>query len=174
MRRRVLVIAAAGTAAAAGGGALWQWQSRTDPASAASPSLWALQFDRPDGTALAMSTLRGRPLLLNFWATWCPPCVRELPLIDQFQREQRARGWQVLGLAVDQRAPVLAFLKRQPVSFDVGLAGLEGTDLARSLGNTGGGLPFTIAFDRRGRIIERKLGALMPEDLARWAATTAA
>ena len=171
MRRRTLVIAGAGAAAAAAGSVLWQWQMRTGPASAA---LWGLQFDRPDGPALAMTAFRGRPLLLNFWATWCPPCVKELPLIDQFQREQRARGWQVVGLAVDQRAPVLAFLLRQPVGFDVGLAGLEGTDLARSLGNAGGGLPFTIAFDRRGRVIERKLGTLRPEDLARWAAATAA
>ena len=167
MKRRALVIAAAGAAAATAGGALWQWQGRSDPASAA---LWGLQFDRPDGSALAMATFRGRPLLLNFWATWCPPCVKELPLIDQFQREQRARGWQVVGLAVDQRAPVLTFLQKQPVAFDVGLAGLEGTDLARSLGNAGGGLPFTIAFDRRGGVIERKLGTLKPEDLARWAA----
>lgn len=174
MRRRALMLATAGVAAAAGGGALWQWQSRSDRASAAPPSLWALQFDRPDGTALTMAAFRGRPLLLNFWATWCPPCVKELPLIDQFQREQRARGWQVVGLAVDQRAPVLAFLQRQPVGFEVGMAGLEGTDLARSLGNAGGGLPFTIAFDRRGGVIERKLGTLTPADLARWAAATAA
>jgi len=124
-----------------------------------------------------MAAFRGRPLLLNFWATWCPPCVKELPLIDQFQREQRERldprgaagkGWQVVGLAVDQRAPVLGFLLRQPVSFDVGLAGLEGIDLARTLGNTGGGLPFTIALDRQGGIIQRKLGSLQPDDLARW------
>ena len=174
MKRRALMLAAAGAAAAAGGGALWQWRARSDTPSAALPSLWTLQFDRPDGTALAMAAFRGRPLLLNFWATWCPPCVKELPLIDQFQREQRTRGWQVVGLAVDQRAPVLAFLQRQPVGFEVGLAGLGGTELARSLGNAGGGLPFTIAFDRHGGLIERKLGTLKPEDLARWAAATAA
>ena len=167
MKRRALVIAAAGVASAAGGGALWQWQTRGDPSSAA---LWGLKFDRPDGSPLAMAAFRGRPLLLNFWATWCPPCVKELPLIDQFQREQRGRGWNVVGLAVDQRAPVLTFLQRSPVAFDVGLAGLQGTELARSLGNTGGGLPFTIAFDQRGGVIERRLGALKAEDLTRWAA----
>lgn len=171
MKRRVLMLGGAGAAAAVVGAGLWQWQGRADPAAAA---LWALRFERPDGAPLVMAAFRGRPLLLNFWATWCPPCVKELPLIDQFQREQRARGWQVVGLAVDQRAPVLAFLQKQPVGFDVGLAGLDGTDLARSLGNAGGGLPFTIAFDRRGGVIERKLGTLKPEDLARWAAATAA
>ena len=169
MNRRVLMLGGAGAAAAVVGAGLWQWRSRPDPAAAA---LWALRFERPDGAPLVMAAFRGRPLLLNFWATWCPPCVKELPMIDQFQRDQRGpagKGWQVVGLAVDQRAPVLAFLQRQPVSFDVGLAGLQGIDLARTLGNTGGGLPFTIALDRHGGIIQRKLGSLQAEDLARWA-----
>ena len=74
-----------------------------------------------------------------------------------------------VGLAVDRRAPVLAFLQHQPVGFDLGLAGLEGIALARSLGNAGGGLPFTIALNKRGGVIERKLGALAPADLSRWA-----
>ncbi len=171
MNRRALMLGGAGAAAGVVGAGLWQWQGRTDPAAAA---IWALRFERPDGSPLVMTAFRGRPLLLNFWATWCPPCVKELPLIDQFQREQRGpagTGWQVVGLAVDQRAPVLAFLQRQPVSFDVGLAGLEGIDLARTLGNSGGGLPFTIALDRHGGIIQRKLGSLQAADLARWART---
>ena len=166
MKRRALVIGGAGAAAAVAGVALWQWQGRVDPAAEA---IWALRFERPDGRPLDMAAFRGRPLLLNFWATWCPPCVKELPLIDQFQREQRERGWQVVGLAVDRRAPVLAFLQQQPVGFDVGLAGLEGIALARALGNAGGGLPFTIVLNKRGGVIERKLGALAPADLARWA-----
>ncbi len=169
MKRRTLMLGGAGATAAVVGGGLWQWQSSTDPAAAA---IFALRFERPDGAPLVMSAFRGRPLLLNFWATWCPPCVKELPMIDQFQRDQRGpagKGWQVVGLAVDQRAPVLTFLQRQPVSFDVGMAGLEGIDLARTLGNTGGGLPFTIALGHRGNIIERKLGSLQPDDLARWA-----
>ncbi len=172
MNRRALMLGGAGAAAAAVGAGLWQWQGRTDPAAAA---IFALRFERPDGAPLVMSTFRGRPLLLNFWATWCPPCIKELPLIDQFQRDQRGKGapagkgWQVVGLAVDQRAPVLAFLQRQPVSFDVGMAGLEGIDLARTLGNSGGGLPFTIALGRQGNIIQRKLGSLQPGDLSRWA-----
>ena len=163
------MLGGAGAAAALVGAGLWQWQGRTDPAAAA---IWALRFERPDGTPLVMAAFRGRPLLLNFWATWCPPCVKELPLIDQFQRDQQAQGgqgWQVVGLAVDQRAPVIELLQRQPVSFDVGLAGLEGIDLARALGNTGGGLPFTIALNRRGGVIQRKLGSLQAADLTRWA-----
>ncbi len=165
MNRRTLMLGGAGGVAAVVGAGLWQWQGRIDPAAAA---IWALRFERPDGSPLAMAAFRGRPLLLNFWATWCPPCVKELPMIDAFAREMRPRGWQVLGLAVDQRAPVMAFVQQRPVSFDVALAGLDGIDLARSLGNTGGGLPFTIIFGADGNVRERKLGALQPDDLARW------
>ncbi len=115
-----------------------------------------------------MAALRGRPLLLNFWATWCPPCVAELPLLDQFQRDQPANGWRVAGLAVDNLVPVTAFLAKRPVSFAVGLAGMDGIELARTLGNTGGALPFTVIFDRHGQLVQRKLGAIEPRDLKRW------
>ena len=82
-----------------------------------------------------MATLRGQPLVLNFWATWCPPCVKEMPEIDRFQREFAARGWQVLGLAVDRPQPVREFLARTPVGYTIAMAGLEGTELSRQLGN---------------------------------------
>ncbi|MBC7717365.1 MAG: TlpA family protein disulfide reductase, partial [Pseudorhodobacter sp.] len=81
-----------------------------------------------------MADLRGKPLLLNFWATWCPPCVKEMPLLDAFYQTHRARGWQVVGLAVDSPTPVRAFLERVPVSFPIGLAGMEGSELSRALG----------------------------------------
>jgi thiol-disulfide isomerase/thioredoxin len=166
-RRRALLYA--GVAAAAGatgiGTALWR-QQRAD-ASAADP-IWAQRFERPEGGELAMSAYRKQPLLLNFWATWCPPCVGELPLLDRFQRAQAPRGWQVIGLAIDQRAPVLAFLQKHPIGFPVGLAGIDGIDLARRLGNAGGALPFTVVFDRGGRIAHRKLGVIEPTDLQAW------
>ena len=109
--------------------------------------------------------MQGRPLLLNFWATWCPPCVQELPELAQFQREFRAQGWQVLGLAVDSPTPVREFLKKLPLDFDIGMAGLTGTELARKLGNTQGGLPFSVAFGVDGEVIWRKLGSTNLEEL---------
>jgi thiol-disulfide isomerase/thioredoxin len=115
-----------------------------------------------------LADLKGQPLILNFWATWCAPCVKEMPLLDGFYREHRARGWQVVGLAVDSPTPVREFLGKLPVSFPIGLAGLNGVELSRSLGNPSGALPFSVLFDRGGRAVVRKLGLLKPADLADW------
>jgi thiol-disulfide isomerase/thioredoxin len=130
-----------------------------------------MQFKQPDGGGLRLSEFRGQPLLLNFWATWCPPCVREMPLLDRLHREQPAQGLRVVGLAVDNLVPVVDFLKQRPMSFPIGLAGLEGVELSRVLGNRTGALPFSILFDRRGSAIDRKLGALSEEDLLSWVKT---
>jgi thiol-disulfide isomerase/thioredoxin len=107
---------------------------------------------------------------MNFWATWCPPCVKEMPLLDQFHRQHRAAGWQVVGLAVDGPTPVRQFLARVPVGFAIGLAGFDGTELSRRLGNERGALPFTVVFGKEGRVLHRKLGEVTPEELATWAA----
>ena len=183
MNRRVMLVGAAVAAGAAGVG-VGMWRSRTrsvavadsaaQPTAAvadASADIWSLRFDTPAGAALQLASLRGQPLLLNFWATWCPPCVSEMPLLDRFYGEQQARGWQVVGLAVDNLEPVRGFLAKHPVAYPIALAGVEGVGLSRSLGNSSGALPFTIVFDRTGKVAQRKLGTIDPEDLTRWVTT---
>lgn len=168
MRRRLVVLA--GTlAAAAGAGIAWWVPPRAAP-DAALARLWAQRFERPDGSELSMASLRGRPLVVNFWATWCPPCVKELPALDRFHREQAeqgADGWHVVALAIDSPAPVREFLAKLPLSMPVGLAGLGGTDLLRELGNTQGGLPFTVLIGADGRIAWRKAGETTLEEIRR-------
>ncbi len=171
--RRWLLAGAGATATLAGiGAALWQERSENKAAHADTAWLWGLSFPRPDGGELQMASLRGRPLVLNFWATWCPPCVKEMPEFDRFHREFSARGWQVLGLAVDSAGPVREFLARAPVGYTIGLAGFEGTEVSKRLGNEQGALPFTALVDAKGRVLQRRLGQTHFQELADWAGRT--
>ncbi len=171
MRRRTLVLGGAGLAAASAG---IGWQLlRQAAADDGTDALWSMRFPQPDGGELLMSKRRGRPLLLNFWATWCPPCVKEMPLLDRFQQRFGAQGMQVVGLAIDGPTPVREFLQRTPVGFAIGLAGFDGTELSRTLGNTQGSLPFTAFFDAKGRLVQRKLGETSEAELAGWFAALA-
>ena len=167
MKRRMLLAAGVGAAAAAlGAGVAW-WRLRPGDAPLP-PGFWESRFERPEGGEFVLADFRGKPLALNFWATWCPPCVTELPLLDNFHREQGAAGWTVLALAVDSPTPVREFLRKRPLAMPVGLAGLDGVEFGRSLGNAQGGLPFTVVLDRRGEVRRRHLGALKEADIAAW------
>lgn len=186
LARRTALIGAAGLAAA-GAGAWWGWRRQSSmpgasqvateaPGSADAnvgdplpAGFWDVHFDTPQGTPFNWAGLQGKPLLLNFWATWCPPCVKEMPELDRFHREFSASGWQVVGLAIDGPTPVKEFLAKVKVGFGVALAGFGGTELAQTLGNSAGGLPFTVLIDAQGRIRHRKMGATHFDELAAWA-----
>ena len=169
--RRGWVAAATGLAlAGVGAGLAWRTSDRASQAlSEAETGFWQQQFAQLDGATLAVESFRGKPLVLNFWATWCPPCVEELPLLNAFFMENKAKGWQILGLAVDQAAPVARFLQQNPLSFPVALAGFSGIETSRSLGNLSGGLPYTLVFSPSGNVLHRKMGKLTPNDLRAWA-----
>ncbi|WP_066252942.1 TlpA family protein disulfide reductase [Hydrogenophaga flava] len=170
MNRRTLLMAGLGAAAAAAGAGVAWWRLRPGPVlGEAENQFWASAFPHVAGAPVSMAGFRGRPLLVNFWATWCPPCVEELPLINTFYKEHSAQGWQVLGLAVDQAAPVSRFLTRLPLDFPVALAGFAGSDMARSLGNPSGALPFSVVFGVDGSVLHRKLGKVSAEELTQWA-----
>ena len=172
-QRRGLVGAALGSAAVAAAGAFW-WRSLGSEGAVATPStelaqFWVTPWVDPQGNALNVQQLQGKPLLINFWATWCPPCIEELPLINAFFQQNKANGWQVLGLAVDRVDMVQKFLRQNPVDFPIAMAGLGGSELGRTLGNLSGGLPFTVVVDSAGAIAQRKLGRVTPENLQQWA-----
>ncbi|MDQ3060972.1 MAG: TlpA family protein disulfide reductase [Pseudomonadota bacterium] len=175
-RRHFLYGGVAAAASLSGLGSAW-WDARQrggDPVSPvssaeAAESFWRLSFETPDGKMLPMSSFRGKRLLVNFWATWCPPCVEELPLLDYFYQENRDRNWQLLGLAVDQPGAVRTWLSTRPLHFPVGMAGLSGTGLSKALGNAAGSLPFSVVFDRSGEVLHRRVGKVPPEDLGVWA-----
>ncbi len=187
-RRKIAMGGVAAAAGLAGVGAAW-WKFRphdlasgphADRAAASSvadadrgddavAAFWKSSFDTPEGAPLPMSSFRGKPLLVNFWATWCPPCIEELPLLNSFYQANKSKGWQLLGLAVDQPSAVRKWLQAKPLSFPVGMAGFGGTELSKSFGNLSGGLPFSVVLGASGQLLHRKTGKVTAEELALWA-----
>ena len=180
MRRRAAIALGSAAAIGIGAGATTAWwrgrveRAMPEPVSTRpSANLWTTAVVRPDGTPLSLDVFRGRPLLVNFWATWCVPCVTELPLLDRFHAAQRAaaNGWQVIALAVDSAANVQRFLAGLSLALPVGLLDAGAYDLPRRLGNASGGLPFSIVHDAAGRIALRHLGAVDQTLLDTWVAS---
>lgn len=171
-RRKLLYATAAGTAAVAGAGlALWRYRM-AEPVDGALAALWALEVELPTGEIYKLSMLRGKPLIVNFWATWCPPCVEEMPLLDVFYRQNKAKGWQMVGLAADNAKAVTKFLRQTPVLFPTPLAGLAGIELSRTLGNLSGALPFTVVINSQGAIALRHMGKLSGEQITNFTKIT--
>jgi thiol-disulfide isomerase/thioredoxin len=168
-RRGWLGAAAGFSLVGLGTGLAWRTSQRDlKVLSDAESSFWKQQFTQIDGLTVATSSFQGKPLVLNFWATWCPPCVEELPLLNNFYLENKGKSWQILGLAVDQLAPVKRFLSQSPLSYQVALAGFSGIDMTKSLGNMSGGLPFTVVFNSHGNVVHRKIGRLNASDMQAW------
>ncbi len=167
-RRHAVFAGVAAAAAFAGVGVAWRRHEVIAIPDASLEAFWSSEFDTPTGALLKMADFRNKPLVLNFWATWCPPCVEEMPLLDVFFRQNTSKGWQVIGLAIDQPSQVKRFLNQFPVAYPIALGGLQGSDWVRQLGNTQGGLPFTVVFDGTGKLKSQKLGKLSSEDLQAW------
>lgn len=167
-RRRWLLAAAAAGLGVAAGGAWRQYHRHSADAQGGAGELWALALPTAQGGVLRLADWRGRRVVINFWATWCPPCLEEMPLLDAFQRDQ-AGGLPVLGVAADRLAPVQRFLQRLPVQFPIGVLEAGGLDLTRRLGNDKGGLPFSLLMGTDGGIADVKIGQLSEGDLRQWA-----
>ena len=169
MKRRTLVLVGTGAAAAMLGAAVRWWRSEPQQASSdAVESLFAATLVDADGVAQSLAQWRGRPLVVNFWATWCPPCVEEMPDLQQVRDEFRAKGVEVIGLGIDSAAKIVAFRDKYRLTLPLLVAGAGGSDLYRMLGNSGGVLPYTVLIGADGRVRERQVGQVKPEQLRRW------
>ncbi|MDR7100676.1 thiol-disulfide isomerase/thioredoxin [Lysobacter niabensis] len=111
----------------------------------------------------------GRPLLVNVWASWCGPCVREMPELDRYARSQAANGTQVVGIALDDTAAVEAFLQRIPVSYPLLVDAPGPRDAGVRLGNPRGVLPYSVLLDAQGRVVKQKIGPFQEGEIEGWA-----
>jgi len=147
-----LALAAVLAAGAAGTGYWLQQRGAGRPATAAEVSVLEASFADLNGSPRPLSEWRGKLVVLNFWATWCPPCLKEMPAFVRLQQRYGERGVQFVGIALDTRDEVAKFVQAHGIDFPI-LAGEE--DVAvymQRLGNTIGALPYTVVVDRDGAI----------------------
>jgi thiol-disulfide isomerase/thioredoxin len=172
MKTRLLALLVIAVAATGGGFYASRLLMGGAPAEAAAASktsavdqLWTAQLQNAAGTTQDLSAFKGKPIVVNFWASWCGPCVKEMPTLSAMQHEYEKKGITFVGLGVDSKKNVDDFLKKVPVDYPVYIAGFGGADLARSFGNDAGALPFTIVIDAKGVVRSTKLGEVDPKEL---------
>jgi thiol-disulfide isomerase/thioredoxin len=161
-RRELLLLGGAGAAAAVAGAVAGAFflQSHTGAAEAL-----ASTFHDLHGQPRRLSEWQGRPLLVNFWATWCAPCREELPLLDTARLQNAAKRLEVVGIAVDNADNVRDYLKATRVGYPILIANAHAIELMRRLGNRSGALPFSVTLDAAGRLRHRKLGPYSAAEL---------
>lgn len=130
------------------------------PAAAAVSGLWQLNFPDSQGHEQPLSQWRGQVVVLNFWASWCAPCREEIPDFVALRTQYRPKGVEFVGIAIDNPVNVTQFLQRLPINYPILIGEGAAHTLARQLGNASGALPYTIVFDRDGRVALRHLGRL--------------
>lgn len=110
-------------------------------------------------------TWRGRPLLINVWASWCGPCIEEMPELQRFGAHQGREGVQVVGIALDDPEAVRAFLHKVPVDYPILVDAPGPADAGVRLGNVKGVLPYSVLIGRDGRVLRRRIGPFVPGEL---------
>ena len=143
-----------------------QWISQTGLASDPSiKAFFANPWQTPDGKPANSENWRGKVLVINFWASWCPPCVEEMPALDRIAQEYASKNVLIVGIGIDSPSNIREFLQKTPVSYPIVLGGLEGSNLSKQMGNTQGALPYTVVVNSKGKSIYTKLGKISEEEL---------
>lgn len=125
-----------------------------------SEPVFAASFNDLDDKLQPLKQWRGKVVVLNFWAPWCPPCREEIPDFIKLQDKYRERGLVFIGVALDEKIKVQAFVDEMGVNYPTLLGEIEAVDLARKIGNRLGGLPFTVVIDRNGKIVASEVGGV--------------
>lgn len=119
------------------------------------------------GTPQPLRQWQGKLLVVNFWATWCAPCVQEMPELSALQTELAGKNIQILGIGIDSAKNIAEFSSKYKITYPLFAAGMGGARLTRAFGNQAGGLPFTVLITPSGQIHKTYLGQLKMEELRR-------
>jgi thiol-disulfide isomerase/thioredoxin len=162
VRRDLLVFGGVGLAAAVAGAALapmaLQWQS-------AAGQLLSASFPDAAGRPHRLSDWLGRPVLFNFWATWCAPCREEVPLLVDFRAKHVLQGVEIVGICADQVVKMLEFAAIYKINYPLLVADAPVFELLRKIGNAAGALPYSVFVDPKGTIAYTRAGAVTRADL---------
>jgi thiol-disulfide isomerase/thioredoxin len=153
------------------GAGLGYW--RAAPKTDVPPANWVFELQYPqmlDGKTQTtpVAAHRGPLTVINFWATWCAPCIEEMPELSRVHKDFSPDRANVIGLAVDSPSNVKNFLEQHQISYPILLVGAAGTDLAKRLGARIDALPFTVVIDQKGVVRHQKLGRIREEELRSW------
>lgn len=138
----------------------WKNLQPAKPANAVVAALFSKTLPDAQKKPQALSQWQGKTLLVNFWATWCPPCVAEMPELVELQAEQAKNNVQVIGIGIDSAANIEQFSTKYNITYPLLVDGLNGSELSRQFGNQTGGLPFTVLISADGEIKKLYLGRL--------------
>lgn len=166
----IVLLAVLGGFAGLWAGRVWLGAPQLNSADGADAAPRELSLNDLGGTPQQLSELRGQPLLINFWATWCTPCIRELPLLQSLHDSRHQGGLQVLLIAQeDDPQLVQSFLSEHSISLPSWIDPPSSGDASRALGNLRNVLPFSVLLDADGRVLKRRAGAFNEALLAEWA-----
>ena len=153
MKQKIFMLTCALVAALAGG----FWQTRSSDQAPSSPAVAALlkgPWKDANDRAVVVQTNRKETLVINFWATWCPPCIKEMPELSALATEFAGKNIRFVGIGIDSSSKIREFAAKTPISYSLIASGFDGAEVAKNLGNTKGGLPFTVLIGPNGTVIE--------------------
>ena len=167
MKHRWPLFMAVAIGAAALGFFFGQTQPEPPPpaTTAAAEALRGLALVTPEGKPASLAQWSGKVQVINFWATWCPPCREEMPEFSRMQEKLADKGVQFVGIGIDTPDNIINFRKATPVSYPLLMGSYETLKLTVALGNASSALPFTVILDRKGNIAHRKTGKLSETQL---------
>jgi thiol-disulfide isomerase/thioredoxin len=137
----------------------------SQPPAPAVAHLLSLSMPDAKGQPQALSQLKDKILVVNFWATWCAPCVKEMPELSALQTEVASKNIQLVGIGIDSASNIAEFASKYAISYPLYVAGMNGSELSRQFGNDAGALPFTVLIGKDGQVIKTYLGRLKMEEL---------
>ncbi len=120
-----------------------------------------------DGNTRSIAAWRGQIVVLNFWATWCAPCREEIPALQAVDADYRSKGVQIVGIALDSVANSREFVEKLGIAYPILVGDAATLAALPKLGNSKGGLPFTLVLDRSGRVARTHLGRIERDALER-------